>query len=272
MIRENDLKKLCNVIYRRTGVSIEEKESNNLEDRVLELMKRYDFSDFNSFFHAIRLDNDNTIFKDLVEIITDNERYFFKENYQFESFVNHLLPKLHKLRPKGDVIRILCAPSSTGEDPYSIALHLLNEGNLIEARDFEIIGVDKDSNVVKKAEMGLFSKESVRFVPQNILKEYFNPVGTDYEIAEFLREAIAFKQVNVMDKLAMKRLGKFDIIFSRNMFIYLDDASRREVAMTFFEMLKPRGYIFLGHNESMSRAVSVYKTLNVGDFIVYQGP
>jgi chemotaxis protein methyltransferase CheR len=85
-----------------------------------------------------------------------------------------------------------------------------------------------------------------------------------------LREAIEFKVVNVMDKFAMKKLGKFDVIFSRNMLIYFDDASRKEVAMTYYELLKPRGYVFLGHAESMSRIVSVFKTKKVGDSIVYQ--
>jgi len=186
--------------------------------------------------------------------------------------VEEVLPKLHKLRARNEAIRILCAPSSTGEEPYSIALHLLDEGNLVEERDFEIIGIDIDSNVLQKAKRGLFTKRSVQFLPQHILKEYFKPVGMSYEIADFLREAITFKKVNVMDKLQMKRLGKFDVIFSRNMLIYFDDASRREVAMTFFEMLKPKGYVFLGHAESMNRIVSVYKTLKIGDSIVYQKP
>ena len=270
MLTQKDFKKLCDVIYRRTGIAIDEKKYGILNKKISDLMQKHGFDDFRSFFHAIRFNKDNNLFQQLINTITVNETYFFRENYQFESLVKEVLPKLHKIRPQGEVIRILCAPSSTGEEPYSVALHLLDEGVLVEERDFEIIGIDIDSNVLKKAERGLFTKRSVQFLPQHILKEYFKPVGMSYEIADFLKEAITFKKVNVMDKLQMKRLGKFDVIFSRNMLIYFDDASRREVAMTFFEMLKPRGYVFLGHAESMNRIVSVYKTLKIGDSIVYQ--
>lgn len=270
MLSERDFKKLRDVIYRRTGIAIEDKKYNILSKKIEDLIKKHGYEDFRSFFHTIRFDKDKALFQELINTVTVNETYFFRENYQFESLINHVLPKLHKLRPKDEVIRILCAPSSTGEEPYSIALHLLDEGKLVEERDFEIIGIDIDSNVLQKAERGLFTKRSVQFLPQHILKEYFKPVGINYEIAEFLREAITFKKVNVMDKLAIKRLGKFDVIFSRNMLIYFDDASRREVAMTFFEMLKPLGYVFLGHAESMNRIVSVYRTLKIGDSIVYQ--
>ena len=272
MITENDFKKLCDVIYRRTGIAIENKKYNILGKKISELMKQHGFNDFRSFFHTIRFDKDKKIFQTLINTVTVNETYFFRENYQFESLIQKVLPKIHSLRPRNEVIRILCSPSSTGEEPYSIALHLLDEGKMVEERDFEIIGIDIDSTVLQKAKRGIFTKRSVQFLPQHILKEYFKPVGMSYEIAPFLREAIEFKNINVMDKLQMKRLGKFDVIFSRNMLIYFDDASRREVAMTFFEMLKPKGYIFLGHAESMNRIVSVYKTLKIGDSIVYQKP
>ena len=272
MLSEKEFKKLCDVIYRRTGIAIEEKKYNILGKKIEKLMQERGYSDFRSFFHAIRFGNDKELFQELINTVTVNETYFFRENYQFESLINDVLPKLHSLRPKDEIIRILCAPSSTGEEPYSIALHLLDEGKMVEERDFEIIGIDIDSSVLQKAKRGLFSKRSVQFLPQHLLKEYFKPVGTQYEIAKFIRDAIEFKNVNVMDKLQMRRLGKFDVIFSRNMLIYFDDASRREVAMTFFEMLKPKGYIFLGHAESMNRIVSVFRTLKVGNSIVYQKP
>lgn len=272
MLSEKDFRKLCDVVYRRTGIAIEDKKFNILGKKIEKLMQENGFEDFRSFFHAIRFGRDKELFQSLINTVTVNETYFFRENYQFESLINEVLPRLHAIRPKGEIIRILCAPSSTGEEPYSIALHLLDEGKLIEERDFEIIGIDIDSKVLEKAKRGVFSKRSVQFLPQHLLKEYFKPVGHNYEIAPFLREAIEFKNINVMDKLQMRRLGKFDVIFSRNMLIYFDDASRREVAMTFYEMLKPKGFVFLGHAESMNRIVSVFKTLKVGDSIVYQKP
>jgi len=270
LLTEKDFQKLCDVIYRRAGIAIDAKKYAILGKKISTLMEKNGFNDFRVFFHAIRFGSDKKIFQSLINTVTVNETYFFRENYQFESLIEEVLPRLHKSRPKSETIRILCAPSSTGEEPYSIALHLLNEGEMVEQRDFEIIGIDIDSTVLEKAKRGMFTKRSVQFLPENLKKEYFKPVGLSYEIAPFLREAIEFKRVNVMDKLQIKRLGKFDIIFSRNMLIYFDDASRKEVAMAFYEMLKPQGYIFLGHAESMNRIVSVFKTLKIGDSIVYQ--
>lgn len=272
MINEREFRKLCDVIYRRAGIAIDDKKFNILGKKISDLMRKKNYKDFRSFFHDIRFGKDKELFQDIINIVTVNETYFYRENYQFESLINDILPKLHALREPNESIRILCSPSSTGEEPYSIALHLLYEGDLIEKRDFEIIGIDIDSKVLQKARDGIFSKRSVQFIPSHLLTKYFTKIGESYKIADFLREAIVFQNINVMDKLAMRRLGKFDVIFSRNMLIYFDDKSRKEVAMTFYDMLKPGGYVFLGHAESMNRIVSVYKTVKSGKSIVYQKP
>jgi len=267
-----DFKKLCDVIYRRVGILIEERKYDSLSKKIEKLIKEKGYEDFRSFFHALRF-KDETLMQDIINLVTVNETYFFRENYQFEVLINNILPQMDKELPSNEVIRILCSPTATGEEAYSIALHLLAEGKLVEKRDFEIIGIDIDSNVIAKAKRGIFSKRSVQFLPPNLLNKYFKKINDNYyEIDKFLRDVITFKVVNVMDKFAMKRLGKFNIIFCRNMLIYFDDKSRKEVAMTFYDMLKPKGYIFLGHAESMNRIVSVFKTVKIGNTIVYQKP
>jgi chemotaxis protein methyltransferase CheR len=270
MINIKEFIKLKDVLYRRTGISIDEKKFNTLERKLNELMKKQGYESFRSFFHDIRFNKSQDLFQELINVVTVNETYFYRENYQFESLVEHALQHIHDTKPKGEPVRILCAPSSTGEEPYSIALHLLNEANLVEERDFEIVGIDIDSKVIDKAKAGLFSKRSIQFVPTKLLKEYFVAEGTSYRIVDFLRDAIDFKIVNIFDKLQLKRLGRFDVIFSRNMLIYFDDSSRKEVAMSFYEMLVPKGYVFLGHAESMNRIVSVFSTVKLGNSIVYQ--
>ncbi|NPA54804.1 MAG: protein-glutamate O-methyltransferase CheR [Epsilonproteobacteria bacterium] len=269
MITEADYKKLRDVLYRRTGIDLDMKRFKILKPKLEKLMREMGYDNFRSFFHDYRFKKNKEVEQALLNTVTINETYFYREKHQFESLVNDVLYQIDKIRPKDEVIRILCAPSSTGEEPYSIALHLLDEGKLIEKRDFEIVGIDIDSNVIKKAQKGIFTKRSIQYVPPHILKEYFTQRGMSYEIADFLKEAVEFKVVNVMDKFAMKKLGKFDVIFSRNMLIYFNDESRRKVAMTFYEMLKPKGVVFLGHAESMSRIVSVFKTAKSGSSIYY---
>jgi chemotaxis protein methyltransferase CheR len=271
LMSEKEFKKLMDFIYRKIGIFIDEKKFKILGRKIEAFIEKKKYDNFRSFFHDIRFNKDESALQSLINIITVNETYFFRENYQFESLINFILPQLDKIRDKNEVIRILCAPSSTGEEPYSIALHLLNEGNLANRRDFEIIGIDIDSSVLEKAKRGIYSQRSIQFLPNNIIREYFTKKDENqYEIAKFLREAIDFKVVNVMDKFALKRLGKFDIVFSRNMLIYFDDFSRKKVAMNFYEIIKPQGYVFLGHAESMNRIVSVFRTKRLGESIVYQ--
>jgi len=269
MISENDFKKLADVLYRRTGISLDIKRYNILKPKLEKLMNEFGYDNFRSFFHDYRFDKNKDLKQSLLNTVTINETYFYREKYQFKSLVNDILYQLDDIRDNNETFRILCAPSSTGEEPYSIALNLIEEAKILAKRDIEIIGIDIDSNVIQKAKEGVFSKRSIQYVPKNLLDEYFIKKGIEYEIVDFLKDAVNFQVVNVMDKFAMKRLGKFDVIFSRNMLIYFDDESRKKVAMTFYEMLKPKGVVFLGHAESMSRIASVFRTAKSGNSIYY---
>lgn len=270
MLSVSDFRKLTDVIYRRTGIKIELKRYDILKPKLERVMAQFGYGDFRSFFHDFRFEKNPDLIQEVLNTVTINETYFFREKYQFETLVNEVLPGLHRIRPPQEPIRILCAPSSTGEEPYSIALSLLDEGRLLEARDFELVGIDIDSKAIEKARAGIFSPRSVQHVPPHLLQQYFisRPDGR-YELVDFLKGVVNFQVVNVMDRQAMKRLGQFDVIFCRNMLIYFDDISRREVAMTFYELLKPKGVVFLGHAESMNRIVSVFRTVRSGETIYY---
>ncbi len=269
MISESDYKKLAEVLYRRTGISLDVKRYHILKPKLEKLMVEHGYDNFRSFFHDFRFDKNKDLKQAILNTVTINETYFFREKYQFETLVDKVLYDLDAKRPGGETLRILCSPCSSGEEPYTIALSLLAEDGIVNRRDIELVGIDIDSNVIEKAKKGLYTKRSIQYVPPKLLREYFTQKGNFYEIADFLKDAVDFRVVNVMDRFAMKKLGRFDVIFSRNMLIYFDDASRKEVAMSFYEMLKPSGVVFLGHAESMSRIVSVFKTAKSGQSIYY---
>ena len=202
--------------------------------------------------------------------ITVNETYFYREKDQFEVLVNRILPELHKKLPASKPLRILSSPCSTGEEPYSMILHIVEEGKLVEERDIEVVGIDIDSTVIKKAQMGKFTERSVHAIPKNVLAKWFKKKALGYELSEDLQGTVDFQVANVFDRTQMRKLGKFDVIFSRNMLIYFDDASRKEVAMTFYDMLNPGGYVLLGHAEYMSRIVSVFSAKKIDNTLIYQ--
>ncbi len=264
--------KLRDYIYRKTGIYLAEEKHYNKIAKLLE--KRgasHNLKTFRQYFTYLRFeDKDGSLFQELINSVTVNETYFFRENYQFEALVYQVLKKVAKHTPIERAIRILSAPVSTGEEPYSIAIHILEEGNIVAQRDIEIVGIDIDSHCIEKAKRAVFNQRSLHAMPEKIVKKYFTQRGDIFELSRDIAEAIHLEVANVFDKEQMRKLGKFDIIFSRNMLIYFDEASKKEVAMTFYDMLRPNGFIFLGHAEYMSRIVSVFTPCKFSQALAYQ--
>jgi chemotaxis protein methyltransferase CheR len=267
-----NFEKVGSYVYRKSGISLSfDKHFDKLQKVLNQRGNELGIKTFRQYFSIIRFeDKDGTEFQNLINELTVNETYFFRENYQFEALIKNILPEIDKRKPDGATIRILSAPCSTGEEPYSIALHLLEDDTIVNERDIEIVGIDIDSNVIKKAQSGLYSERSVHMLDERMKESYFLKKNRDYEIDEDLRDAIEFKVANVFNKDEVRKLGKFDVIFSRNMLIYFDDASRKQVAMTFYDMLNPYGYILLGHAEFMNKIVSVFHPKKFEQALVYQ--
>lgn len=272
LLSEENFYKMTDYIYRKTGIYLElDKHFEKLSKHIEARCKVIGADSFRKYFYVLRFeDKDGAEFQALVNGMTVNETYFYREKEQFEVLVNRILPELHASKPRGQPLRILSAPSSTGEEPYSMILHILEEGRIVEERDIEIVGIDIDSTVIEKAKLGKYSERAVHAIPQAVLSKYFKKRPLGYELVDDLIGTVDFKLSNIFDRASMRKLGKFDVIFSRNMLIYFDDASRQEVAMTFYDMLNPNGYVLLGHAEYMSRITSVFKAKKVESTLIYQ--
>ncbi len=269
---QENFEKLSEYIYRKSGIYLEyTKHYEKLRKQVDKRSKSEGYSSFRKYFYTLRFeDKEGVEFEELINAVTVNETYFYRENHQFEILINELLPQIDQRKRANESIRILCAPCSTGEEPYSVALHLLEDDKIVNERDFEIIGIDIDSTVIEKAKKGLYSDRSIHALSPSIKRKYFKKKMGYNELDPDIRDAITFQKANVFDKQEMNALGKFDVIFSRNMLIYFDDASKKEVAMNFYNMLNPQGYILLGHAEYMNRIVTVFKPLQFNKQIIYQ--
>lgn len=272
LLSDVDFQKMGEFIYRKTGIFLEaDKHYEKLAKYIDVRCKALGVDSFRKYFYVLRFeDKTGEEFQALVNAITVNETYFYREKEQFEVLVERILPELHAKRPKHLPLRILSAPSSTGEEPYSIILHILEEGKIVEERDIEVVGIDIDSTVIEKAKAGKYSERSVHAIPKPVLSKWFKSRTLGYDLIDDLIGTVDLKVANVFDKAQMRQLGKFDVIFSRNMLIYFDDASRKEVAMTFYDMLNPEGYVLLGHAEYMSRITSVFKAKKIDSTLIYQ--
>jgi len=272
LLSKENFTKISEFIYRKSGISLEvDKHYEKLAKYIDKRSGELSLDNFRKYFFKLRFeDKEGLEFQELMNAITVNETYFFREKDQFEVLVNKILPELHKRLPASKPLRILSSPCSTGEEPYSMILHIVEEGTVVEERDIEVVGIDIDSTVIRKAQIAKYSDRAIHAIPKNILNKWFNKRALGYELGEDLQGSVDFQVANIFDKAQMRKLGKFDVIFSRNMLIYFDDASRKEVAMTFYDMLNPGGYVLLGHAEYMSRIVSVFNAKKVDNTLIYQ--
>jgi chemotaxis protein methyltransferase CheR len=267
-----DFDRFREFFYRRTGIQFLPNKRYFVDKRVLASILEAGAPDFRTWFAQLRLDGDDGLLQKVINSMTVNESYFFREDYQFDCLVNSVLPLLTAGRPKAP-IRILTLPSSTGDEAYSIAIWLLEHWPQINELDVEITGVDIDTHVVELARAGVFSDRALMHVDSTLRARYFTAVGAgQYQVASDLRGAIGFTVANICEPRDMQRLRDFDVIFCRNLLIYFDEHSSRRAAENLYGALRPGGYLFLGHSESMSRISPIFKPLRFPDSTVYQRP
>ena len=235
-------------------------------------MKQTGHNLFKSYFTFMRFQASGEELQNLVNAMTVNETYFFREEYQFETMCRHLMDDLDSMRPAGEDLRIWSVPSSTGEEPYSIAIYLLEYWKGLDHRDVEIVSSDIDTSVLEHAKRGIYSKRSVQNIPLTVRQRYFTQKGNEFHLSPDIKESVTLCLANILGAEVPGRFRSFDLIYCRNLLIYFDDDSRRKAAQVLYDALKPGGYIFLGHSESMSRICSLFKIKKFGDVIVYQKP
>lgn len=273
LITPADFLRFRDFFYRKTGIFFEENKRYFVDKRLAARMAATGHDSFSSYFTFMRFQASQQELQALINELTVNETYFFREEYQFRCMVNSVLPELMRRNPEQRLLRIWSIPSSSGEEPYSIALYLLEYWPQIHEIDVAIVASDIDSNIIDKARRAVYSQRSVQHLPPKILREYFiSRPGNTYELIADVRDAVEFTQVNLADPLQTRRYRNFDVIFCRNLLIYFDDASRRLAAEALFDALVPGGFIFLGHSESMSRISSLFVVRKFPDAIVYQRP
>ena len=271
-ISEEDFQKFREYFYRKTGIQFEPTKRYFVDKRLLERMVATGNTSFRSYFTMLRFQASGEELQTLTNLMTVNESYFFREEYQFKCLVNSLLPDLVSRKKDDGPLRIWVLPSSSGEEAYSIAICLLERWAGINHYDVEIVASDIDTRILNHARKGLYSPRSVGQLPLSYRQKYFTQVGEDFQICDDLRGAVEYTRVNLSDRADTRAYRNFDVVFCRNLLIYFDDVSRKAAAETFYDALKPGGFICLGHSESMSRISSLYKVRKFPEAIVYQKP
>jgi chemotaxis protein methyltransferase CheR len=271
-LTEQEFSRLCEYLYRRSGMIFTEAKRYYVERRVHDRMSATGFPSFAGYFAHLRI-NAQGESEHFVNALTVNETYFYREEHQLRCLSTDLLGERVRKKRKGETIRIWSVPCSTGEEPYSIAIWLLENWPPVDSYDIEIVASDIDTAALSAARDGVFGKRALNRLAPDLVDRYFQPIDGDrWQIRDELRESVRFSAANIVERGDTRPHGLFDVIFCRNVLIYFDDASRRVAAENLYENLAPGGFICLGHSESMSRISPLFEVCRFADAIVYRRP
>lgn len=222
-----------------SGIHFGTKESITVE-KMKNFALRHGIHRFDTLLDILR--QDPGLRQQFIDLLTVNETFFFREYEQIAclcSIIKEAKQKMH----------ILCAPTSTGEEVYSIILALEEAG--IPSETYEVTGIDINASAIQRAQAGYFSERSVNRLNSTLKKRFFSEEEHGYRILPQIRQKASFYQMNIFDP-EMLRLGRFDIILSRNLFIYFDEDQKQEAIRIFHRMLNPEGVIFFGHADILN--------------------
>lgn len=273
IIREADFLTFREFFYRKTGIMFADNKRYFVDKRLQQLMQEGGFRHFRDYFHTVCFEPNGAAMQALVNSMTVNETYFYREEYQFRCLVQSLMPEIVQTRTFGETVKIWSMPCSTGEEPYSIAFYLLEYWKQVDHFNIEIIASDIDTEVLRRAKLGTYAARALQNVSDETLAKYTTAVADgNRQVIDAIRQSIHFSRTNILDAAKDRLFRDIDVIFCRNLLIYFDDVSRREAAEAMFETMKPGGFVCLGHSESMSRISSLFRMRKFADAIVYQKP
>ncbi len=228
------------------------KKKTLVENRLGSVLSSKGLTSYKDYFDMVFNDKTGTEVNIMLGKITTNHTSFMREKEHFDFLMNVILPKWEQ-SARSKELRTWCAASSSGEEPYNIAMCISEYfGSKKSQYDTKLLASDISMNVLEKAKKGVYSAETVSTLPPSWVKKYFKKLSEDsYQVEENIRKDVIFRQINLKSDLNVK--GNLDIIFCRNVMIYFDSQTKDELVNKFARLLKPGGYLIIGHAESVNR-------------------
>lgn len=244
----------------RSGLVLSAEKQYLVESRLLPVARKAGLSTLTELVVKLRGAGAEALTNDVVEAMTTNESFFFRDKLPFEHFQNFIMPALLATRAKQKRIRIWCAAASTGQEPYSIAMVLKEMAKQTEGFRIEIIGTDISTEVLEKAKAGIYSQFEVqRGLPIQLLVKNFTQVGEMWQLASDVRAMVQFRPLNLLRDFSS--LGMMDVIYCRNVLIYFDQATKVDVIDRLAKMMPPDGFLSLGAAETVVGLTDSFKAV-----------
>jgi len=245
-----DFEFICQILRERSGLVLTNDKAYLLESRLLPVARKWKLATFDDLVRTIRTRMDETVIRDVVEAMTTNESFFFRDTKPFDQFKALVLPAMLKNRAATRTIRIWSAACSSGQEPYSLAMILSEMAAQLNGWRIEIVGTDLSTEILTRAKEGMYSQFEVqRGLPITMLVKYFAQIGDRWQINAKMRGMVQYREFNLLQD--PMPLGRFDVVFCRNVLIYFDQPTKTRVLNGVAKMMPEDGFLFLGGAETV---------------------
>ena len=258
---------LRDLIRERFGIWYDDQKRFLLLSRLSTRLARRGMESFGAYAQFLRYDpRREDEWTDLASALSNNETYFFRERAQLKALAGKILDEFLARSAR---VRLWSAACSSGEEPYSLAMTLIETGKISDAM-LSIRATDLSPRVLELAEKGFYRALSFRATEPAMVHKWFQPQGDGFVVDERVKRLVSFARLNLLDGPRVAAEGPFDAIFCRNVLIYFDKATQKRVVESFAKALRPGGYLFLGHAESLFHLTDLYEPIVGADAIVYR--
>jgi len=255
-----DFDLLCRLLKDRSGLVLTRDKAYLLESRLLPVARKRSMRSLDELIALLRGRPDGELVRQVVEAMTTNESFFFRDIKPFDQFRAYVLPQLLKTRAGKKSIRIWSAACSSGQEPYSIAMILAEERARLQGWTVELVATDLSTEILEKAQAGLYSQFEVqRGLPIQLLVKYFKQQGDRWHIDPSIRAMVKFRCLNLLDDFTP--MGHFDVVFCRNVLIYFDQQAKTLVLDRIARMLPADGFLYLGGAETVIGVSDKFQSL-----------
>jgi chemotaxis protein methyltransferase CheR len=252
-----DYEYLRKILKDQSGLDLSADKQYLIESRLLPLARKAGMPGITELVQKMR--SGSTVFtSQVVEAMTTNETFFFRDKVPFDHFRESIMPEIIKARGSRKSIRIWCAAGSTGQEPYSLAMCLKEMGAALSGWRLEILATDLSQEVIEKSKAGIYSQFEVqRGLPIQMLVKYFKQTGELWQINADMRAMVQHRQLNLLHDFS--QLGVFDVIFCRNVLIYFDQETKVNIFNRLAKAIEPDGFLVLGAAETVVGLTDVFK-------------
>ena len=271
-LRPDEFRMLRDLVNGHAGIYFGDEALPVLERRLRERLHALGIKKYSEYYQFLQFSSGGTTELDeAIDLLTTNETYFFREDYQLRAFAGEVLPRLASEAASRRRLSVWSAGCSTGEEVYTLAI-LIAESGLFPKWDIRVYGSDISRRCVAAARRGIYGPSAFRTSPPQFRRDYFVERADGSHVIDPIRELCHFGNLNLMDHERVRVVGRVDAVFCRNVLIYFDQKSRKKVIDMFYERLVPGGYLFLGHSESLLNISTAFELVHLSEDLIYRKP